>query len=96
MKKVVNRSYPQFSSENRVYDICGDIIMKQNSKRTLQAILEHKEYFDQRLIDIVDELKEENKTLLELATEKNTQIIKLKHKIVSLDAKNEGRIRKDA
>lgn len=83
-KKVINNS----PRENRVYDICGAIIMKQNSKRTLQAILEHKDYFDQRLVDIVNELKEENQVLSQLTTEKNLQIAKLKQKIVSLDAKN--------
>lgn len=63
--------------------------MKTCSKSTINAILTHKEYFDQKLIDIVQELRDENKKLVNSLDLKQTQIKHLNHTIISLKTKNE-------
>lgn len=67
----------------------GYHIMKTCSKSTINAILTHKEYFDQKLIDIVQELRDENKKLVSSLDLKQTQIKHLNHTIISLKTKNE-------
>lgn len=63
--------------------------MKTCSKSTINAILTHKEYFDQKLIDIVQELRDENKKLVNSLNIKQTQIKHLNHTITGLKTKNE-------
>lgn len=63
--------------------------MKTCTKSTINAILAHKEYFDQKLIDIVQELRDENKKLVNSLNIKQTQIKHLNHTITGLKTKNE-------
>lgn len=48
--------------------------MNTRSKHTLEIIEKHKDHFDQRLIEIVDELKSQNTNLLDSVAYKNAQL----------------------
>ena len=61
--------------------------MKTNSQCTLEVIEKHKDYFDDKLIKIVSELKSQNASLLDSVTYKNAQLSKLKQSIVSFKKK---------
>ena len=55
--------------------------MKTNDKRTLTAILNHKNYFDQKLIEMIQNLRVENEHFSEIVIEKKSCIVDLKQKI---------------
>ena len=61
--------------------------MNTNSKSTLNIIEKHKDYFDDRLIEIVDELKSQNANLLNSMAYKNAQISQLKQSVVGFKKK---------
>ena len=52
--------------------------MKTNSSITLNNIMQHKQYFDQRLVEICDELKNEVTTLLSKCHELESRVQQLK------------------
>ena len=69
--------------------------MNTTSKHTLSIIMEHKDYFDHRLTEIVEELKSQNANLLDSVAYKNAQlschrqsIVAYKKKIADLIAEN--------
>lgn len=61
--------------------------MNTSSNRTLNIIEKHKEHFDQRLIEIVYELKSQNANLLHSVAYKDTQISQLKQSVVGFKNK---------
>lgn len=61
--------------------------MKTSSKSTLNAILKHREYFDQKLVEIVCELRNQNDDLLDTLALKNIQIHQMTHSSVTMTNK---------
>ena len=61
--------------------------MNTRSKHTLEIIEKHKDHFDQRLIEIVDELKSQNSNLLDSVAYKNAQLSSQKQSIVGFKKK---------
>ena len=59
--------------------------MNTRSKHTLEIIEKHKDHFDQRLIEIVDELKSQNSNLLDSVAYKNAQLSSQKQSIVGFN-----------
>ncbi len=66
-----------------VYHCC----MKYNDKRTLEAILSHKEYFDQKLVEIVQNLKGQNQSLSDTIKTKDSKIQTLNHRVINANLK---------
>ena len=54
---------------------------------SLEIIFKHKEYFDQKLIDTIEQLLKTNEKLENKIILKNTTVQSLKHKIVSYENK---------
>ena len=61
--------------------------MRTADKRTYEAIIKHKEYFDGRLIEIIENLKNENKNSLVVISKKDAMISKQCSQILTLENK---------
>ena len=76
-------SYPHFQSEILVYYMS----MKNCDKRTLDAILAHKDHFDQKLIEIVQNLEKQNQALSAEIAKKDMRIQTLNYSVVAANTK---------
>lgn len=61
--------------------------MKTNDKKTINLILAHKEYFDHRLVEIVQKLTSQNLSLSDSLALKQAQIVSLKRRLIASDNK---------
>ena len=61
--------------------------MRTADKRTYEAIIKHKEYFDGRLIEIIENLKNENENSLVAISKKDAMISKQCSQILTLENK---------
>ena len=61
--------------------------MRTADKRTYEAIIKHKEYFDGRLLEIIENLKNENENSLVAISKKDAMISKQCSQILTLENK---------